>query len=438
MVLLVALVYKLRGSRKVKNMKKRIVIWMLAAMLAVTVAGCGAKEDNNAAEGTEVVETTETGEETQTVTAASNAFDIKGSDHVKLGDYKNMPLTITGDYEVTDEKVKESFASMFESYGPFYTEDTDKTTIGEGDIVDVDYVGKLDGVAFDGGSAKNQIIDVYNNASVQGTGYIEGFTEGLKGASVGDVIDCDVTFPEDYGNTDLAGKAVVFTFTVNSIQKEMTLADVDDNFAMEQFQVETVDEMYEVIRQSMEEMAGYAKENDTFTAAQDYLVENSKVEVPEDYLEARFADYRRYFIENTCDGDESQLEEYLSTYAGKSVEEMEKEWREGLEESIRLELVLDALAEELGVEVDEETVTEGLTQMVQYGGYESLEAMYTFAGYGDAAYGEKNLRKRFLYQEAVAQVMETATVSVEEPAKTEAEENANSATEAVEETENAE
>ena len=224
---------------------------------------------------------------------------------MKLCDYNNVSITITGDYEVDDREVKTTFAEMFTNYGPFYKADPDKKTIEEGDIVDVDYVGKLDGEAFEGGSAKNQKIDVYKNASVTGTGYIEGFTEGLKGASVGDVIDCDVTFPEDYGNAELAGKAVVFTFTVNSIQKEMTLEDVDDAFAKEQFQVETVDEMYGVVRDSLEQQAEYLKQRDTYMALQSYLVDNCTVEVPEDYLMARVSDYKNQYIMYYCGGDES-------------------------------------------------------------------------------------------------------------------------------------
>ena len=191
-------------------------------------------------------------------------------------------MTITGDYDVDDQKVKDYFKQMFDNYGPFYTADPDKTTVEEGDIVNVDYVGKLDGTAFSGGTAQNQNIDVYQNASATGTGYIDGFTDGLKGASVGDVIDCDVTFPDDYGNTDLAGKAVVFTFTVNSIQKEMTIDDVDDAFAKEQFQVDTVDEMYDQIRSYMESSAEYSKQKDTTTAVQNYLIDNCEAEVPEE------------------------------------------------------------------------------------------------------------------------------------------------------------
>lgn len=395
-------------------MKKKLVALMLGAMMAISAVGCGAEEGENA-EGTEVVEATESveTEATENVPCASGAFDLKGSDYVTLCDYSNVPITITGDYEVTDEDVNTSFASMFETYGPFYQVDEEKTTIEEGDIVNVDYVGKLDGVAFDGGSAQNQLIDVYNNMSTTGTGYIGGFTDGLKGASVGDVIDCDVTFPEEYGNEELAGKDVVFTFTVNSIQKKMTIDDVDDAFAMEQFQVETVEEMYEVVRESLEQQAEYYKEKETFYALQSYLVDNCEISVPEDYLEARLTDYKNQYIDYYCSGDASQLETYLSTYEGKTVEEMEASWRESLDKSIRLELVLDAIAEEQGLVVDEDVYADYIANAVASSGYGSEETIYQVYGYGDAEFGARYFRELYLYDMALEKVLETATVTVD-------------------------
>lgn len=411
-------------------MKKKLVALMLGVMMVMPIAACGSDEGKDAVEGTEAVESTETTEVAENVPCASSAFDLKGSDYVTLCDYENVSITITGDYEVEDEEVTASFEEMFNNYGPFYTEDADKTTIEEGDIVDVDYVGKLDGVAFDGGSAENQIIDVYNNTSVTGSGYIDGFTDGLKGASVGDVIDCDVTFPEDYGNTDLAGKAVVFTFTVNSIQREMTLEDVDDNFASEQFQVETVEEMYQVIRDYLEQEADYYEQRDTYLALQSYLMDNSTVEVPEDYLEARVSDYKNQYIQYYCYGDESQLETYVSTYEGKTVEEAEAGWRESLEKGIRLELIMDAIAEEMGLKVDEEEYETYAQSVVTSNGYESVEAMYELYGYGDAEYGARYFKELYLYDMALEKVLENTTVNVD-PALAESEET----TESVEETE---
>lgn len=417
-------------------MKKKTVALMLCVMMAFSAAGCGSDKEGSAAEATEAVDATEaaSADEGSTIVSkpcASGTFDLKGSDYVKLCDYSAIDVTITGDYDVDDQAVQDYFEGMFNSYGPFYTENPDKTTIEEGDIVNVDYVGKLDGVAFDGGTAEDQLIDVYANASTSGTTYIDGFTDGLKGASVGDVIDCDVTFPEDYGNTDLAGKPVVFTFTVNSIQKEMSIEDVDDAFAKEQFQVDTVDEMYEQIRSYMESSAEYNKQRDTYLAVQDYLVDNCEVEVPKDYLAARVSDYKNQFIEQNCGGDESQYEDFLSSYYGKTAEEMEDYWNEGMEKSIRLELIMDAIAEELGIEADEEELEAYVRQMVTQSGYESPEAMYNLYGYGDTEYGERYFKQLYVYDLALEKLIETANVNVEAGAAAEAVE----ATETVEETE---
>ncbi|MBR7098816.1 MAG: FKBP-type peptidyl-prolyl cis-trans isomerase [Clostridia bacterium] len=88
-----------------------------------------------------------------------------------------------------------------------------------GDLVNIDYTGKLNGVAFEGGTAQNQVVEVN-----QGTGFIDGFCEGIAGHSVGETFDVTVTFPENYGSTDLAGKEVVFTMKLNCIY-DLTLTD---------------------------------------------------------------------------------------------------------------------------------------------------------------------------------------------------------------------
>ena len=416
-------------------MKKRIVALMLGMTMMMTAAACGSDE-GSAAEGTEIAESTEAGAaDTESVVSASSAFDLKGSDYVELCDYNAIEVTITGEYDVTDEAVQEYFQQMFDAYGPFYTEDPDKTTISEGDIVDVDYVGTLDGVAFTGGSAEHQEIDVYNNCSVTGSGYIDGFTDALKGASVGDVIEANVTFPETYGNTELAGKEVVFTFTVNSIQKEMTIDEVDDAFAKEQFEVDTVDDMYAEIRDYMESSATYNKESDTYLAVQDYLIENCTVEIPEDYLAARVGDYKNQYIQVNCGGDESQLEAYLSDYYGKTVAEMEEYWNEAMSESIKLELIMDAIADELGIKVDEDELETYVQQMVTNNGYESAAAMYELYGYGDAAYGQTYFRDLYSYDLALEKVIENVTVKVEAPEAVDTEAVDTEGTEIVEETE---
>ena len=419
-------------------MKKKVVVVMLCAMMAVTALGCGNKK-NNATEGTEAAEavnSTENAESTSAVEYESLSYDLDPSDYVTLCDYSKVPVTITGDYDVDDQDAKDYFEQMFSYYGPFYVADDTKTTVGEGDIVNVDYVGKLDGVAFDNGSAEDQNIDVDNNCSAgsQSSSFIDGFTDDLKGASVGDVIDSDVTFPDDYGNADLAGKQVVFTFTVNSIQKEMTLDDVDDDFAKKQFQADTVDDMYAQIKSFLESQAGSNKDSDTYAAVQEYLLENCKVDIPEDYLTARVNDYEKQFVQNNCDGDASKLEDYVSKQYNMTLDEVRQEWKSGMEKNISMEFITGAIAAKEGTELDEDGFSSYVQTLMSNNNLSSEEDLYKNYGYGDAAYGEKYLRQIYVDNLALQSVKDNADVTVEAPAETESIEG----TESTEGTESAE
>lgn len=404
-------------------MKKKVVVLMLCTMMAVTALGCGGKK-NDTAEGTEAAESvngTETAEGTETVEYESPSYDLDPSDYVTLCDYSKVPVTITGDYDVDDQDAKDYFEQMFSYYGPFYVADDTKTTVGDGDIVNVDYVGKLDGVAFDNGSAEDQNIDVDNNCSAgsQSSSFIDGFTDDLKGASVGDVIDSDVTFPDNYGNADLAGKQVVFTFTVNSIQKEMTLDDVDDDFAQKQFQADTVDDMYAQIKSFLESQASSNKDSDTYTAVQEYLLENCKVDIPEDYLTARVNDYEKQYVQNYCDGDASKLEDYVSSQYNMTLDEVRQEWKSGMEKNISMEFITGAIAAKEGTELDEDGFSSYVQTLMSNYNYSSEEDLYKYYGYDDVVYGEKYLKQIYVDNLALQYVKDNADVTVETSTETE-------------------
>jgi trigger factor len=384
--------------------------------MTLAASGCG----NTVGDGTVSTETASADEDASSgsdVVSASRAFmDIKGSDYVTLCDYSAIEVTITGDYDVTDDDVTEYFSQMFSSYGPFYMVDDTKTVVEEGDIVNVDYVGTLDGEAFSGGTATSQNVDVSGNCAAGSTStYIPGFTDGLLGAAVGDTIDCDVTFPDTYSNTDLAGKAVVFTFTVNSIQKEMEFSDVDDSFAQEQFGVDTLDEVYEQVESYLLQVSAYYKTQDTMSAIQDYLIDNCTVDMPEDFAEARYDDYIRTFVEEELGGDESQLSDYAEQ-SGYTVEELEAEWRQNVDDTVKIQLIMDAIAEEMGLTIDETAYSEYVEQLISsgttYGYYSDEDAMYEYYGYGDKVYGESYLRSLYLYDQALEDISENATVTV--------------------------
>ncbi|HAP03899.1 MAG TPA: peptidylprolyl isomerase, partial [Lachnospiraceae bacterium] len=115
-----------------------------------------------------------------------------------------------------DAAVKDYEDTLIEDAGGNFAEDKTQKTVKEDSIVNVDYKGIKDGEAFQNGSASDVTIDVKNNQDASsGTGYIDGFTDGLVGAKVGETVSSKVTFPENYQASDLAGKEVTFEFTVN-------------------------------------------------------------------------------------------------------------------------------------------------------------------------------------------------------------------------------
>ena len=142
--------------------------------------------------------------------------DMDLSPYIALGQYKGVPVTLKEiEYIVALREILFEDGAYFEKM----TADEIDRPVMEGDIIHVDYVGYLDGVEFDGGRASNQDITVYD-----GKGYIDGFATGFIGAYIGEPSSFDVTFPEDYEESELAGKEVTFEFKVHHIYQfdEMT------------------------------------------------------------------------------------------------------------------------------------------------------------------------------------------------------------------------
>lgn len=383
-------------------MKKRLLALLLCAVTAVGMTACGNKDN------TEAVENTESTENAESVPAVNlSQYDYNGTDQVELCDYSAVPVTFDGTYEVTEDEVQDYAEQVFASGGPFYVADESKTTIEEGDIANVDYVGKLDGEAFSGGSATDQNIDVSNNTSASGSGYIDGFTDGLLGASVGDVVDAPVTFPDEYpNNPDLAGKEVIFTFTVNSIQKEITLDEISDEFVSKQFGLDTVKDFYSQIRKILENQ----KKNTLYNSIEDYLIENCKVSVPEDYKAAMVDAIKTSFVEKYCNGDESQIDTVLANN-GYTLEGIEKTWTENAESSIKLELIIKAISAKEGIKADEVGFQSYVNNVVNNNGLADADAAYSYYGYGDAAYGENQMRVIYTANLVLDKLSETAVIT---------------------------
>ena len=234
------------------------------------------------------------------------------TDYIKLGRYRGLTLTLNyDDVTITDQELDSQIEKLLKANHPG-ARITDRA-VEWGDTVVTDYIGMLDGVAFSGGSATAQTVKLTDNS-----GYIPGFAEGLVGATPGKAHAANVTFPEDYHATDLAGKAVVFHFTVNYI---VGTPELDDAFVTEYTGGEYTDAATyrEAIRQ---QMADEAYETALHSALWDAITENAAVEqYPTDavlyYYDSQYDMYNYYAAMYGVDYDT-----FLRTYVGGSADEL--------------------------------------------------------------------------------------------------------------------
>ena len=202
-------------------MKKKIAKVLVAGLIGLQLIGCS---NQNTANTEENKETTETAENTEAASVSIYFNEINADEYVTLGDYKGLEV-VSNVVTITDADVDAYIEYMLSMSGGALEEVTDRDVVENGDVANIDYIGKKDGVAFDGGTAEGYDLGI-------GTGtFIPGFEEGLVGVKKGETVDLNLTFPENYSAADLAGAEVVFTVTVNGIYKEVTPEFTDEYVA---------------------------------------------------------------------------------------------------------------------------------------------------------------------------------------------------------------
>lgn len=400
-------------------MRKRMIALLLCMTTVFAMTGCG----NGSQKGTEAA--TESSVQETYNGPSSAQMDIDLSKQVtKLADYKGIDVTITGDYDVTDEQVNERTLALLNYRGVKGAKVTDRDTVQDGDLVLVDYTGYHNNEAFDGGSATDVMIDVSNNCeATQQTGYIDGFSDGLIGAKVGEETSSDVKFPDEYSNNpDLAGEMTTFKFKVKGIYKALTLDDLTDAQVKKNFsdaQIETKEDLIKNVRAMMESQASSNKSQDTVNKVQNYMLDNSEVTIPDEYLEARLAEYQAQYTRDNV-GDTQTLEEYLQAN-NTTLANMQKTWKTSLEKQIKLEFIFDRIAELEGLEIDQDKYEQFIDYIISSGNSElsTESAIYDYYGNGNKEDGKKNLKRLYLTNDALSIVVENANVTVQKADSTE-------------------
>ena len=278
---------------------------------------------------------------------------VKATDYVQLCDYKNIVVN-SSDVSISDEEVKTYTDSLLSQYMSFDTDE--EREIQMGDEINIDYVGSIGGVEFQGGNTQG----AGTNIIVGQAGYIDDFEEQLCGHKRGDIFSIDVTFPDDYGNADYAGKDATFAITINGIYADQKF---DDTFVQTYLsdQARTADAFIQQYRE---------KENESrlMEYLQNYLVDSSEIKsYPESYIKelmglVKGSDIQQYEAYNKNYQETYGTAMYASfeEYKGTDKKEYYASCRTQAEDLAKQMLVYQAIYEDAGLTLTEEDRTAAL------------------------------------------------------------------------------
>lgn len=272
---------------------------------------------------------------------------------VELGQYKGVTVA-KSDLEVTDEDINAEIEKERENNARTIT--VEDRAVKAGDMTVINFEGFVDGVAFDGGKGENYPLTIGSGA------FIPGFEDQLVGANLNEELDVNVTFPEDYQAEDLAGKPALFKVTVLEI-KEKELPEVDDEFAAEVSEFDTLAEYKEDIKKKLEESKANAakskKESDVIEA----IVNDAKMDIPEPMV----ATQQRQMVDEFAQRMQMQglsMEQYFQ-FTGLSYDRMLEQVKPQAEARIKSRLVLEAVVAAENIEVTEEDFVKESEKMAE-------------------------------------------------------------------------
>ena len=310
---------------------------------------------------------------------------IRALDYVTLPeDYASIPVQ-RADVEPTSEDVQAQIDSLLSQNST--TQDVTDRAAANGDTVNIDYAGTVDGVAFTGGTYTGYSLTLGSHS------FIDGFEDGLIGKNVGDSFELPLTFPDTYTpNPDLAGQDVVFDVTINAIEEQVD-AEWNDAFVQKNTDYETVDEYVAATKESLQQQ----KDSDKAYYVMEAIVNDSEFEYADSDVQA------------LVDTQKQQYEQYAS-YFGMSLDDFLSNsgmTDEKLEENARFQigctLAIDAIGKAENMTVSDEEYQSGLEELASQYGAESGEAF-------EEQYGKEDVENSILYDKIMDYVVDQAVV----------------------------
>ena len=319
---------------------------------------------------------------------------------VELGDYKNLKATKFV-HKVTDEEIDNRIQQDVDK-ATTMADVTDRA-VEKGDTVNLNYAGTVDGVAFEGGTAENQTLEI-------GSGhFIPGFEDQMIGMSIGEEKDLNVTFPEEYHAENLKGKAAVFHVKVNGIQAKVVPA-LDDDFAADVSEFNTFDEYKQNIVKELNERAQKNADTQLENDLVQQAVDASDCDIPdamiEDEIDMMIREMKMRMMYQGL-----RYEDYLK-YTGQSEDQVKEMYRPEAKNRVKMQLVLEAMVKAEKVEPTEEEVEKAIADEAERAGREVEEFK---KGLNDRQ--KEYLRENAAIRKVVDMIVESAQVEEKDEAE---------------------
>ena len=272
---------------------------------------------------------------------------------VKLGKYKEIPLKKI-EYKVTDEDIDHEINHMAEHNSRMVT--VEDREVKDKDIVTIDFEGFTDGKPFEGGKAENHELTIGSKT------FISGFEDQIIGMKIGEEKDIKVTFPKDYFSKDLTGKEATFHVVLHGI-KEKQLPTIDDEFAKDVSEFDTLKELKDSIKEKMEKENEERAKHETEDAAIEEVCKNTNIDIPEGMVEFEIDNIMQN-LDQRLNYQGLNLEQYLKMM-GKSEEDFRKDYKEQAEKNVKTRLVLEQIVKDEKIKEDEKYIKEKLEEMAK-------------------------------------------------------------------------
>ncbi len=290
------------------------------------------------------------------------------NDYVTVSGYKGIEVDKVESEEVTDDSIDSYISSMLEQNAT--EEEITGRAVEDGDTVNIDYVGKIDGEAFEGGSAEGQSLVIGSGS------FIDGFEDSVIGHEIGETYDWNGKFPDPYtNNTELSGKDVVFTITVNAITKSVPAELTDDFVKTVSEESKTVDEYKAEVKKTLEKSATDNQDSSLQEAAWNAVLEKAEVKKYPDGEVDEVAEQLIQQYKDIADSYGMEYEDLITQQAGMEVDEFEKKAKEAAESSVKQKLVAELIAEKEKLTPSDEELKKEYEKMAEQYGYEDVDAM---------------------------------------------------------------